>query len=334
MLMNADGSDVRSLVRNGGGEPSWSPDGSRIAYANPNRSIDVIGVDGGNSERLVGPGRWGRGSPAWSPDGTRLAFSENGELCTVALDDTKLARLTYTPIRLGRRPANPAWQPLPPGSAAGEPGRSAGPPPSLQRGDAWSPGCDQPEDKVTVTVSGPAFALRRSWVTYGVTVRNEGEDPIPYVRASDRIPLRAMGGWAIPSQGRCGPFGRPDEYYQYQTSECVLGGFRPGDSATVRFRVRYTAKGMVTNTAVAVVDSVRTAQTETDVVACTVRGTRRADRLGGSAAPDVVCALAGNDVLRLAGGGRDTVFCGGGFDRVLADASDRVAPDCEEVARV
>ena len=30
---------------------------------------------------------------------------------------------------------------------------------------------------------------------------------------------------------------------------------------------------------------------------------------------------------------RDVVKCGGGFDRVLADRADMVAPDCERVAR-
>jgi hypothetical protein len=29
---------------------------------------------------------------------------------------------------------------------------------------------------------------------------------------------------------------------------------------------------------------------------------------------------------------RDVVTCGGGFDRVLADRADVVAPDCEKVA--
>jgi hypothetical protein len=33
----------------------------------------------------------------------------------------------------------------------------------------------------------------------------------------------------------------------------------------------------------------------------------------------------------MVGGGFDTVTCGPGFDRVYADATDRVAPDCEDV---
>ncbi len=79
-----------------------------------------------------------------------------------------------------------------------------------------------------------------------------------------------------------------------------------------------------------------------------VRGTRWRDRLMGSAKLDALYGLAGNDVIvggrgtdLLFGGagndlvdardgvGGDRVSCGPGRDRVLADATDRVASDCE-----
>ena len=43
---------------------------------------------------------------------------------------------------------------------------------------------------------------------------------------------------------------------------------------------------------------------------------------------------SGNDVLDVINGPakRDIVTCGNGFDRVLADTEDLVAPDCEKVA--
>jgi Subtilase family/RTX calcium-binding nonapeptide repeat (4 copies)/Domain of unknown function DUF11 len=101
----------------------------------------------------------------------------------------------------------------------------------------------------------------------------------------------------------------------------------------------------------------------------TRNGGARADRLAGTAGPDVLRGNGGNDVLRgLAGndrllggsgndrvvggagvdvldggrgadvlesrdGRRDTVRCGPGRDRVLADRLDRVARDCEVVRR-
>src|SRR5215213_4709498 len=55
--------------------------------------------------------------------------------------------------------------------------------------------------------------------------------------------------------------------------------------------------------------------------------------LGGEDS-DTLTGGAGNDVLDLIDkpAKRDVVTCGGGFDRVLADTEDAVAPDCEKVA--
>jgi len=77
----------------------------------------------------------------------------------------------------------------------------------------------------------------------------------------------------------------------------------------------------------------RTSTTRTDVVRCTIRGTQGADRIRGTRHPDVICGFGGNDRIDVRGGGEDTVFCGPGRDTVLADATDRIAPDCEHVRR-
>lgn len=56
--------------------PTWSPDGTRIAYeSNVDGDFDVYVVDlaaGTRSKLTDGPGR--DGTPAWSPDGSRIAF--------------------------------------------------------------------------------------------------------------------------------------------------------------------------------------------------------------------------------------------------------------------
>jgi Ca2+-binding RTX toxin-like protein len=51
------------------------------------------------------------------------------------------------------------------------------------------------------------------------------------------------------------------------------------------------------------------------------------------AAKDTISAGDGNDVLDIINkpAGKDVVSCGGGFDRVLADRADLVAPNCERV---
>lgn len=71
------------------GHPAWSPDGSRIAFAQQDvwpASIYLINADGSGLQR-VGEGR----SPAWSPDGRRLAFAAlyngQGAIFVKSVDD-------------------------------------------------------------------------------------------------------------------------------------------------------------------------------------------------------------------------------------------------------
>jgi hypothetical protein len=65
-----------------------------------------------------------------------------------------------------------------------------------------------------------------------------------------------------------------------------------------------------------------------------IKGTKRADFLVGGPRADRIDGKAGNDRIKVDGRGRDAVHCGRGADLVNADASDRVASDCETVARV
>lgn len=76
----ADGNAPRLLTDNRGGQdvdPTWSPDGSRIAFVSDrdgNDEIYVMNADGTDQQRLTNndvDDWW----PAWSPDGTRIAFT-------------------------------------------------------------------------------------------------------------------------------------------------------------------------------------------------------------------------------------------------------------------
>ncbi len=70
-------------------------------------------------------------------------------------------------------------------------------------------------------------------------------------------------------------------------------------------------------------------------IAGRIDGSPRSDFLRGGPTADRVDGRGGNDKIKVDGGGRDTVRCGPGrFDLVNADLSDRVASDCETVARV
>lgn len=96
--------------------PSFSPDGSRLAFVR-------LGA-GGAAELWIGPTRAderlnlrprrvlaGAMAPAWSPDGARIAFASNRDghfrIWTSAPDGTSLTRITDT----GAGDREPAWSP-------------------------------------------------------------------------------------------------------------------------------------------------------------------------------------------------------------------------------
>src|SRR5437899_5808917 len=79
--MRADGTRVHRLTTALAQEfdPSWSPDGSRIAYrhqSDDDRTCDIFTMraDGSGGRNLTRNrvADWG---PAWSPDGMRIAFN-------------------------------------------------------------------------------------------------------------------------------------------------------------------------------------------------------------------------------------------------------------------
>ena len=70
-------------------------------------------------------------------------------------------------------------------------------------------------------------------------------------------------------------------------------------------------------------------------IAARIDGSPRADFLRGGPSSDRIDGRGGSDRIKVDGGRRDIVRCGPGrFDLVNADLSDRIASDCETVARV
>ena len=81
-VSDADGSGDTVLTANGGGfDPSWSPDGTQIAFARYegccNPEIYVMNADGSDERRLTALDGFDT-NPAWSPDGTKIAWERNG----------------------------------------------------------------------------------------------------------------------------------------------------------------------------------------------------------------------------------------------------------------
>lgn len=133
MLIKADGTPLGRILSIPGEvshSPSWSPDGTRIAFAISHRdyrttprritsSIYVVNADGSGLSKIAsvsGPDNTRSntlvgGSPAWSPDGARLTFtghqSGDAEIYVVNAGGGNAQRLTNHPANDG----DAAWSP-------------------------------------------------------------------------------------------------------------------------------------------------------------------------------------------------------------------------------
>ncbi|HYV00155.1 MAG TPA: PDZ domain-containing protein [Pyrinomonadaceae bacterium] len=96
---------TRNLTHSSGAHdkwPSWSPDGSRIAFISDmsgEEELYTIQQDGLKpAEQITRGGSAMRYQPEWSPDGKRIAFSDkDGKLYVVTLVDHKLVEIADAP---------------------------------------------------------------------------------------------------------------------------------------------------------------------------------------------------------------------------------------------
>ena len=102
--------------------PSWSPDGSRVAYDGEDPDgepvaetggltpqIWVIPSDGSGPPEMITDAPDGALEPAWSPDGSRIAYRTlaDGRIISMATDGSDVTRLTDSPDFDGQ----PTWSP-------------------------------------------------------------------------------------------------------------------------------------------------------------------------------------------------------------------------------
>ena len=111
-VMKPDGDNPRPLTDRDDIDPTWSPDGSMIAFASSRagqRQLFVMIADGSNIQQVTDLNNMG-GRSTWSPDGTRLAFyrgpAGNHNIYIINIDGTGLMKLTNGGDNLG-----PSWSP-------------------------------------------------------------------------------------------------------------------------------------------------------------------------------------------------------------------------------
>ena len=116
--INIDGTELTRLTFDGRSyDPTWSPDGTKIAYSNgEGTTLWVMNTDGSAKRTFLQrnehgfPTAW---APDWSPDSKKLVCTmrndshDPGEIYTVYLDGTHLNRLT----RNDYFDRSPAWSP-------------------------------------------------------------------------------------------------------------------------------------------------------------------------------------------------------------------------------
>ncbi|HLK59086.1 MAG TPA: hypothetical protein VKU00_21170 [Chthonomonadaceae bacterium] len=112
-VMNADGSNLTRLTHSSATDesPTWSPDGSKIAFNrfySGHSGIYVMNADGSNQKQLTDNPQ--DNSPAWSPDGSKIAFRRyngNSTIYVMNADGSNLTSLSPLSDLVGP----PSWSP-------------------------------------------------------------------------------------------------------------------------------------------------------------------------------------------------------------------------------
>ena len=111
-VMKPDGDKPHPITFRDDIDPTWSPDGSMIAFASSRsggRQLYVVDADGSNVRQVTDLNNMG-GRSTWSPDGTKLAFyrgpAGDHDIFVINVDGTGLERLTDGGDNLG-----PSWSP-------------------------------------------------------------------------------------------------------------------------------------------------------------------------------------------------------------------------------
>ena len=359
-VVGAEGSGQRQITSGGQGivrnvQPSWSPDGTSIAFlrqVDSESAIYVVRPDGTELHRVVETKTYGYfgAEPAWSPDGSRIAytngvnsgFSRYGpppgqEVFVVNADGSDERRLTELAPKLVAD-GSPTWSPdgdqivfrrdatgslvtmNPDGTCEGAlTDRNVVAAPSWQKLPGGPPAGPKTCRAVSVDASGTALGDLSSIVIVG-TVRNEGTETLTNVFVTFKAPRHDLGVTSYGSDCSSIPSGilcRFDRLERRQTRAVAALGTARRVGRDQRSRdVALRADIRVTADG-----SLVTTQRETDEVRfrpgrCTPSDRGRG-RIDGTRFPDRICGRRGADDIH-PWAGKDVVNAGAGPDLIFS----------------
>jgi Tol biopolymer transport system component len=316
------------LIDAPGFEPTWSPDGARLAFW---RDVDpatefaveefelfVAEADGTGVRQLTSNSELDR-SPAWSPDGSRIAFVRNSSVWIMKSDGGG-ERL------VSRKGLSVAWSPD---------GRWL----ALTRGDRsiWLVRPDG-TDRHRIAQSGH-YGDKFGW---GEPVEWTPDGRIAFV--AHRLGLATM---TRDGRQRRDVAKRFDGYQPAWSPDGRWVAVKSWDRDGLDL---LAADGSRRRVLTRSADPVHDSDPDWQPV-CTMRGKTGRDEITGTPRADMICGRVGddridgrggldrlfggpgNDVLLAVDGGFDVVGCGIGNDSVVADRRDLVGVDCERIRR-
>jgi Tol biopolymer transport system component len=300
MVMNADGSGVKQLTF--GTEalaipenhsPSWSPDGTRIAYVaeDDGSLLYVVNSDGSGRRKLTSIFATYIFTPVWSPDGREIAFTRQVNLASdvysVRADGTNFRPVTQQDLAFA-----PAWSPDGTQIAYLHRAVWAGPT------DVWVANRDG-SDPANLTETDGVIEYGPWWSPDGTTLLYTRE--VDGGNGNDIIVRDVATGTETnitdsPSVAENALSWSPDGTKILYRTSAGLGVMDADGSNQVPFG---TSSGYDADWQ----------------PLCTITGTIAGEMLTGTDGADVICGGGGNDTI-VGGGGNDIIFGGDGSDKL------------------